>query len=147
MATATSHSQPILSSYDRFFLLAKLLARKQPILRDLRPAFQVSAERLASEYWTKTDDHTLLEFLALPKLGLIPAFRTRQGGQYLAFYPDLSWPASTGIGPRDQQSHRIVKRMVEEGKLGAHARVLTGDYQAAELDEGTMEQLKMLHPE
>ena len=54
--------------HDRFLRLAKLPAWKKP----LRSYSICAAERLA-----KPDENTLLDVLALPKIGMIPALRAK----------------------------------------------------------------------
>ena len=132
--------------HSRFLLLAKLPARLKPIPQVLRTPFQTAAERLADHYLRSPSETTLLDFLALPKVGLVPALRIKQGGQRLSAYPRVKWPEAYGLG-RGSTKERTVKKLVEAGRLGSAARILTEDSKVAEVNEETIEELRSKHPE
>ena len=71
---------------------------RNPLPSYLRYAVQTSAERLADAYLVKANGRTLLDFLALPKIGMVPALCTKEGNLRLTAYPQASGRMARTLG-------------------------------------------------
>ncbi|OXG09716.1 hypothetical protein C367_07059, partial [Cryptococcus neoformans Ze90-1] len=118
--------------------------RKKPIPGRLHPAFQDAAARCAEAYLTRPTEANLLNFLALPKVGLFPATLEKKPALFLASYPNVSWPTPK---PKPQNpttasdTSKTATKLVESGHLGSAARILAEDAKAMEIDDRVLEQL------
>lgn len=134
---------------DRFRYLATIPNRKKPIPGRLHPAFQDAAARCAEAYLTRPTEANLLNFLALPKVGLFPATLEKKPALFLASYPNVSWPTPK---PKPQNpttasdTSKTATKLVESGHLGSAARILAEDAKAMEIDDRVLEQLESKHP-
>lgn len=134
---------------DRFRYLATIPNRKKPIPGRLHPAFQDAAARCAEAYLTRPTEANLLNFLALPKVGLFPATLEKKPALHLASYPNVPWPtpkAKPQNAPTGPDTIKTATKLVESGHLGSAARILAEDAKAMEIDHTVLEQLEAKHP-
>jgi len=138
-------SHTSLSSHDRFLSLSKLPGRSKPLPGRFVTSFQDVARRLAKAYLDNPSEGTLLDFLAFPKVGVIPALRTKNPRAFIEQYPNVRWPEAGMIG-RGRSARDAVVKAVENGKLGTAARLLEGKSMIAEIDDVTLSVLDSKHP-
>ena len=149
----TSHTSPTdsvepPSLQHRFHSLAALPTSFKPLAPSQAALFSSAAARLADAFISNPSDSTLLDFLALPKIGLAPGLQRGAGlKQRLATYPNVDWPEPQ---PREQhgaaRSAPTATKQVELGRLGSAARILAGSSNVAPVDNGVVETLRLKHP-
>ena len=148
---SSAHPLPPTSSpTERFLKLAQIPTIFVPLPGRLVPSFISAAERCAVAFLDCPSEQTLLDFLALPKVGVLPsALHGASATSRLQAYPDIEWPEGRlGLAPSEGlQGVPKVEKLVEKGRLGSAGRVLTGTTRIAEVNEETLSSLRGLHPE
>ncbi len=140
---------PALSLQDRFLSLAALPTAFKPLPPSLASVFCTTAAKLPEAFLFIPSDATLLDFLALPKVGLAPGLKRGAGAkQRLEKYPRVDWP----LQEQRETSGQVRKaptavRQVELGRLGSAARILSGESSVAQVDTSVVETLRSKHPE
>ncbi|RYE04158.1 MAG: hypothetical protein EOP33_09280, partial [Rickettsiaceae bacterium] len=106
---------------------------------------------MAIQFNQDPSDRTMLQFLALPKVGLVPALKGDvKSKDRLASYPLVDWPAKRDLGGLKrggQQLVNVVRKQVEHGKLSRAARLLADDSKVVEVDAAVLGSLQDKHPE
>lgn len=132
---------------QRFRRLAHLPTVFKPLPTHTLRHFGLACERLAEAYLASPSDQTLLDILALPKVGLVPAVNSKTPSQaktLLESYPAVPWPQALPPIHLETQS-RIVK-LVEAGRLSSAARSLVGQAKIADVTPEVIRDLKEKHP-
>ena len=105
-------------------------------------------KRLSQRYLTSPTEENLYHILALVKVGLVPVLRQPHNiiTQYLAAYPNVSFPSPPS---RDRHPGNLVtcaKQMVECGLIGKAERTLNNSSKVAPLTLETIASLEAKHP-
>jgi hypothetical protein len=145
---------PHTSPHDRFLQLASLPTTTKPISGSIAASFGEAAERLARAFIQHPSDRTLLDFLALPKVGLTPALRSREDAKdRLEAYPLVAWPVPQLTEgqvplPEDRQIDPMqsIQKQIEHGKLSRAARMLTDDSSVMQVTPEVIQSLQDKHP-
>ena len=146
---------PHTSPHARFLQLASLPTTTKPISGSIAASFQHAADRMARAFIQQPSDQTLLDFLALPKVGLTPALRSREDtGHRLEAYPLVAWPVPQSTEgqvtlPEDGQTDpmRSIQKQIEHGKLSRAARMLTDDSSVMQVTPEVIQSLQDKHPQ
>jgi hypothetical protein len=136
------------SLQDRFLSLAALPTSFKPLPPATAAAFSSAATRLAEAFLLDPSDATLLDFLALPKVGLVPGLRAGQNvKRRLERFPAVDWPLpDTGERPAGSRHALTAAKQVESGRLGSAARILAGQTALAAVNEQVVDSLRSKHP-
>ncbi len=103
---------------------------------------------LAQAYIDLPDETTLLNFLALGKVGLAPDLKMTNAdrARRLTSYPKVSWPSPSAPGRGSASAEARAQRLVELGRLGAAMRCLDRDFNVARADPAIVRKLQDEHP-
>ena len=120
-------------------------------------SFGQAAERLARAFIQHPSDRTLLDFLALPKVGLTPALRSREDARdRLEAYPEVVWPVPQPSVDRDRpldgktddtKGMGAIQKQIEHGKLSRAARMLADDSTILQASPDVVQLLQDKHPQ
>jgi hypothetical protein len=133
--------------HARFLRLRQLPTIFKPIPTSMIRPFAKACDRLAKAYLANPADATLLDILALPKVGLMPALATKSAPvakAILESYPNVPWPAAPTL-LRFASGQRTLK-LIESGRLSSAARTLTGESKVADVTPEAIDSLKSKHP-
>jgi hypothetical protein len=141
---------PSSDPHTLFLSLTSLPTTNKPIFGSTAKAFEDAAERMAIRFTQDPSDRTLLDFLALPKVGLAPALKGGRNVQSrLAAYPLVDWPVKRGVEgirrPQGTHTGAWVKQ-IEQGKLSRVARMLADDSKVLQVDAEVLRSLQDKHP-
>jgi hypothetical protein len=130
-----------------FRQLAQLPTVFKPLPTHALRHFGQACERLASIYLAEPSELALFDILALPKVGLAPALRSRAPAAVrhaLDAYPLVPWPEAPPQVSLETRSRTI--RLVESGRLSSAARSLVGQAKIAETTPQIIAELESKHP-
>lgn len=134
-------------AHTRFLQLQQLPTIFKPIPTFAIKPFSKACDRLAKAYLANPSDDTLLDILALPKVGLLPAVASKSAPAARALlesYPNIPWP--TAPPPISFESQQRTLKLVESGRLSSAARSLTGESKIADVTPEAIESLRSKHP-
>jgi hypothetical protein len=136
------------SPQDLFLSLAHLPTAFNPLSAATAASFCSAAARLAESFLSNPSDDALLDFLALPKVGLVPALKRGRGiRERFERYPRVDWPEPEAREDRGRSGRGpSVTKQVEMGRLGSAARILLGKSAVATVTESVVESLRAKYP-
>jgi len=117
-ANSASGSQP-----DHSLHSFESLCNLPPVYKHLGPHFaQIltdCAEHIAQSFLANPCESTLLDFLALPKVGLVPGLRKgyKAAAKRLKRYPAVAWPQPDEIERARRDGTAEATRTIESGRL------------------------------
>jgi len=129
------------------------LCNLPPVYKHLAPHFaQIftdCAERIAQSFLANPCESTLLDFLALPKVGLVPGLRKgyKAAAERLKRYPAVAWPEPDETERARRDGTAEATRLIESGRLSAAAQALKGDSRVAPINHETIAVLNEKHPD
>ena len=131
----------------RFLSLRYLPTLFKPIPTFALKPYAQACERLAKAYLANPNDSTLLDILALPKVGLLPAIASKSAQNARAIlesYPNIPWPTASPL--LHLESRQRTLKLVESGRLSSAARSLSGESKIADVTPEAITSLKAKHP-
>ena len=147
--TCVSAPQPsfhLQSIQETFRALACLPTTYKPLSPAVYKAFLSAADRLAVVYIEDPSDLAVLDFLALPKVGLAPGLiKGHKPVERLAHYPNVNMPSSP-TRYRQRQPATQVQALVETGRISSASRHLEGSAAVLPATPAVVETLHSKHP-
>lgn len=133
---------------DTLSTLSTLPVTRKPLAASIARLFTSCASRAASAFLRDPSDQTLLVFMAIPKIALTAGLKHGPGyaRRRLALFPNCDWSTAHQETNYSGNTQTAVQRLVQQGRLGAAARTLTGQSQVAKPTPPVIEALKALHP-
>ena len=143
---ADSHRTFSAGAMDKYLSLAVLPGRHRRLPPNLVKLWIATAGRLADAFVNNPSDDSLLDFLALVKVGLVPGMRARQATAWLAQYPDVDWPKPETASTISRAPAFQAIKYVEVGRPSSAMRALEDKSPIADPTTDTFDALRALHP-